>query len=420
MAYGDSKASRSSYGGGGFSYTYNDLGRGKSKTRYEQFEKCFLRAYDADELDNFVALKCSYYTIEAFSNFVEAATVRYNVHDWATNRYEDPDHNDGRARRLVLSKTKRSYWLQLQEAAKQAIETLREQRNKRFAEMAEKTAHDRAMFEAERVLRYKEQNQALMLDADMIAGTVYSDFDQAYKRHSQYGRDEGEWIDDPVSLLSTGYGYGTETEKPSGLKVHINLALDLSNSMVNNRIHADATKTLVRFHLVMRNLITQHQDISAATFSFSDNDTYDATKEGKLAKLISDHSEQIDTDKRFLGNLEIYRETKSWYFSGTDTWFYPLFERLLNHEKRHNLIGTTRIDLIITDAVFEHKTDGTRCSDIQYERGPGVKSVFLNFVPENLRVGNVLPQNCIEYGVDINNIDGIIRIILSEVAGIHV
>ena len=418
MAYGDSKPSRGG-GGGSYGYMYDDQGRGRSKSRYEEFVSAYENVPD-DMKEKFLSGELEDYPYNdlRLANFIEGSTSRYNVHDWAWKFFADDEQNDGRVRRLIVEKHSIESWHNLQAWAKRAWEDMRASAKKARAESEAEHASRRAAFEAERILQYEEENAQFVIEADLIAGTVYSDFDNAHRMRVSSNMDEGDWIDDPVSLINTGYGYAVESKQSTGLKLHINLALDTSNSMINNGINKDATKTFVLFHLVLRNLVETYDDITAATFEFSD-DGYETSDAGKIANLLSDHNEVHSGPENFLGKLEKYRNSR-YNFHGTDTWFYPLLKKLREHEKRHNLLTTRRIDLVITDAVFEHKTDGSKCNEIQYKRGYGVTTIFLNFLSETQRVSNVLPLNCIEYGVDSRTIDGTIRRILSEVAGVSI
>jgi hypothetical protein len=94
-----------------------------------------------------------------------------------------------------------------------------------------------------------------------------------------------------------------------------------------------------------------------------------------------------------------------------------LLEEIEKWEKEESDPGAVRLDIVLTDAVFEHKKD-IRESDVIQERRDGqLQTVFLNFMPEKEWLNSTLPKRCFMIKVDKDNVAGILRNVLSEFVG---
>ena len=107
-------------------------------------------------------------------------------------------------------------------------------------------------------------------------------------------------------------------------------------------------------------------------------------------------------------------------FTGTDTWFAPLFKMIEDWEVKDSDAGAVRLDIVITDAVFEHKTDIRECDTIQERRNGNLQTVILNFMPEKDWVNSTLPKRCFMLKVDAGNVAGILRNVLTEFVGAYI
>lgn len=466
MAYKDRKPVSYS-GGGGYSsrsYSYDDGGRGESKHYFEIFEQLFAESGHSSEwlLADFKlgTATSSLHYISGWSyfeeglqeefiyNFLDAARPRYGIHDWAWTRYEDPPGNDGRTRRLVVDKCGVDVWVRFQIRAQQVRDSINERKAEERKAYFDEAAERQAALEAERVERTSEETRQFTQQAQYTAGMLQSDFHQAFETQEVYGRDEGDFIDDVVNLYQTGRGYGEDQSKAKGVKLQITLSLDLSNSMQYNRdthgnkLYESASNAFRDLWLTLEELEKQYADdlfIGAFTFC-QDTHEYDTnswgehvTRErlGRLAKCLSVESSwrgrmedkqlrsRQDPDGISLGPVEGYRSPSAWKFDGTDTWYYPLFDKIREWEEKFSDPGAIRLDLVITDAVLEHPSDIARSDAIQERRNGTLHTVMLNMLPQHEWVNSDLPLRCVQYPADSKNLSGMLRLLISEFVSVY-
>lgn len=430
MAKGDTKSSRSSWGGGGgYSYSYDDEGRGASKNYWEAFEKRFASSGFSSDWLTGVTESISFLPLDDkfLYNCVHNMTERYTLHDWAWRKFEDSDTNDGRVRRIVIKHCGLEHWKLLQTRARRVWEETQEEIRRRNQERSdEHEANYKAAFEARKIKREEEVRQ-LMHNTDAVVGMLRTEFDTAFDYQEVYGRREGEWIDDPVSLYHDGRGYGYEESKAVGTKLQITVSLDLSNSMYYNRVAIDAANAFRDTYLALEQLQAEHQsDLFIGAFTFSE-DGYQSGETGRIARCISVgwNGQQRVVSEDGLGAVEDYRPTNvdSWYgkgvFTGEDTWMYPLFEEIEQWEQKYSDPGAIRLDLVITDAVVEHATDIRRSDVIQERRDGTLNTIMLNFMPIEDWADSDLPLRCIQYPVSPGNISGMLRSIITEFAAAY-
>lgn len=424
MAYGDRK-SVSYRGGGGGSYaaTYDDEGRGASKSYWEAFQRSFERSgYSVNWLlgkgDNILSDSTLY-------SYATNMTYRYSLHDWAWRRYEDPEGNDGRVRRLVVDKCGVVVWQQFQERAEQVHDKIEAERELRYRQAQEEwDAQSRAALEA-REIRRGEEYFEVMKHVDLIAGGMQSQFMEAFESVDIYGRREGDWIDDVVGISTSGYGFGEETQRAKGLKIQVTVSLDLSNSMTYNRLAEPAVAAFRNIYLALEKIKEEHPtDMFVAAFEFSDdgwaegiNTPNKEYRAGRVARRLQGTGRD---DAHSLGAVELYRPGQHHCFNGEDTWFYPLFTEIEKWEKEHSDPGAVKIDLILTDAVLEHQSDIRLCDEIQERRDGVLHTVLMNFLPMSRWAKNDLPARCVQYAADRDNMIVALRNILLEYVGVYV
>lgn len=99
---------------------------------------------------------------------------------------------------------------------------------------------------------------------------------------------------------------------------------------------------------------------------------------------------------------------------GEDTWIHPLLEALEDWENRHGDSGAYRLDLIISDGILEHKTDASKGDVIQDRRNGFLQSVMLNFLPMSDWGDYRVPNRCIQYPADLENLFGLLRSVIGE------
>jgi cation transport regulator ChaB len=470
MARGDSKNSRRRWGGGGTYRHYDDEGRGNSKYYWAEFKSWFeesgysqdwlmgentegidptiARLFTAGNLNRLFArqdkslLAHGLYDGRLFA-YIQSMRSRYNVHDWAYQKFEDTDSNDGRVRRLVVQKLGLDVWHKFQERAHKVWMYIDDQRKEAQAERAGKDAEDRATFAAERIERQSKEVVQIKKGTALIAGAIRSDFDAAFSIEEIYGRSSGDWLDDPVAGATSGYGFGEEVRKPSGIQLQITVSLDMSNSMYYNDLHESAGEAYRDIYLALEQIKSEHaDDLHIAAFTFA-NDGYEDKDRGRVARNLSVEYEYArDEDGRYirdevnggykqiakinksseteLGAVEAFRAGgSSYHFSGEDTWFYPLFEEIEKWETIHSEPGAVRLDIVITDAVIEHPSDIRRSDVIQGRRDGNLQTVMLNLLPEDEWVNSDLPLNCVQYAITPENLAGVLRNLLTEFVSVY-
>lgn len=430
MARGDSKSASYSYRGSSgatYSYTYDDEGRGYSKTLWEIFERTFNAQTDARGW--------LYGTIEnclsdgELYNYIQNMTSRYNVHDWAWNKFDDPDGNDGRVRRLIVKICGEDVWHTFQTRAKRVVEEHERELEERRLERDREWQQQRAAFEAEQIKRTEELVDTIDKDVDLVVGALRSDFDTAFAPEDVYYQNDGDWLDDVTTAYTSGYGFGLETKQASGTKLQITISLDLSNSMANNKVDDAAAKLFRDAYLALEQLRQEHiDDMYVAAFEFSYNGEYKNEYgdikygEGRGAKCLSRRSwddKEIVPVGTFLGAVEDYKHFSRYHFSGEDTWFYTLFEAIEKWENAHSDPGAYKLDLIITDAVIEHPSDLRRSDVVQERRDGSLQTVLLNLMPEREWVSSSLPKRCVQYPANKDNIAGLLRNVVAEFVGMY-
>lgn len=432
MAKGDARRSSPSRGGWGSasSTVYDDEGRGHSKTLYEAFENAFLRlAKDkiawlqgnpashnwAESLGDDGLLKC-----------VENMVSRYGIHDWAWNKFADDERNDGRVRRLVIKHCGQDAWLALQERAKRVFDANKEKmRQYRLQQDAER-GQQQAAFEAERIIRQQQLAQQIVQRVELVRGEIASDMALTFRDEDVYNQDGGDYLDDVVDAVTSGYGFATEVKKSDGVKLQITVALDLSNSMLHNGVHDAAAAVFFDIYSALEVMSSEYDGrLFVGAFEFA-KDGYDDSDCGRIARCLTvANGVQIRSHISDTGAYETplynYRPDMSprYMFTGEDTWLYPLFACIEEWECAHSDPGAFRIDLVITDAVIEHPTDIRHSDKIQERRDGALQTVFLNLLPASEWVNSDLPLRCVQYAVNPDNIGGLLRKIIAEFVGAH-
>jgi len=423
MAYGDVKHSRASYGGGGGSYSdYDDEGRGMSKSYWERFSESFKDSgYDCQ----FLLKRLPENNPRFIYEFWRHSTYRYNKDDWGD-----------RARELVTKKCGRSVWdkfsgeildhaKEYEMDRKWMLSFWRDQENRKYAIRA---AEDRKAREAQRLILVEQETREIRNEVEATAGMLQSDIAQALKLKEIYYQKQGEWLDDPVEAYTTGYGFGEEYQEAAGNKLQITVSLDLSNSMHYNNIADISQAAFLNLCLAVRALQEEHpEDIYASFFTFSlDEDSWDGHKPGRLARRLTESRYHANRDNEFnLKELEEFRPSADHWgrygmFTGEDTWIYPLFEKIEKWENEESDSGAIRLDIIISDAVLEHPKDIRESNKIQERRNGNLQTVILNLMPEEHWINNSLPRKCVQYAANGENLQGMLRNIITEFVSMYV
>lgn len=276
------------------------------------------------------------------------------------------------------------------------------------SERLKKQAEDERMQQIvlERTQRKELERLEMSSDARLMAGSIQTEFASAIGWRERYGQQEGDWLDDPVSALTTGYGFGEEVRTSRGIKLQVNLCLDCSNSMVHNRTSDVAQQTIQDMYLGMRMAAQQMPDDSLKVNVW----TWARGDDGKSVRHITSDDNMRRTADDPMGALN------GWWadFDGEDTWISPLLERLEKWENSHGDPGACRLDIIISDGVLEHATDARKGDEIQERRDGSLQTVVLNFLPMEDWSDSRVPKRCVQYPATPDNLMGLMRSVLGQ------
>lgn len=404
--------------GSGGSMGYDDEGRGQSKDIWEWFEENFNANPFSAWLMGLDDARCYW--------LLKYSTYRFGLMDIAIKN--DPKM-DSRARRLVIKSIKpngEKVWDDFHAYMVAAYLRHREKQLQEQHDLAEKNQQDwaayQAQLEAKRLRIEREDYEALMPAVDLTAGMLASDLNQAFVSKDRVG-DQGEWIEDPV-YASQGYdGFGFEDQQAVGTKIQITVSLDLSNSMIYNGVSAVAASAFRDIGLALKALKAEFDaDLFVKFFTFSEDNWSGAGKRVTVLSLRQD-----DKSEYSLAEFKPFRPSQLAeaynlhnLFDGTDTWISPLLNAIEGWEKENSDPGAVRLDLILTDAVLEHKTDIREADTIQERRNGTLTTVLLNFMPESDWLNGTLPKRCYQMKVDSDNVAGILRNVITEFVAAHI
>lgn len=424
MAKGDSRYARSSRGGSGYTrtYVYDDEGRGRSASLWDRFEYLYTRAEaKTDWLLNIDAIGLpDDFLLACCDNMRD----RYGVHDFAWHKYDDAEANDGRMRRIIIKLSGLDVWHRFQARAKNLYDAREVELAKRELERSEEHAEQQAHFKAERIKRAQQERLEARNAGELVAGSLRSDVQSVLTPTERVDSQEGEWLDDPVRAVTDGRGFGySSTELSTGMKLQITVALDLSNSMIANRVAEQAATAFRDIYVGLEMLRQEHLgNVFVGAFEFCVNG-FSATELGRRANCLSytNYAGEIALTDTSLGAVDAYRggSNMRYKFTGEDTWLYPLFQAIEEWETQHSDPGAVKLDLIITDAVVEHPSDIRRSDTIQARRGTNVYTVMLNLLDESEWVNSDLPIRCVQYPANVKYLPGLIRSVVAEFIGMY-
>lgn len=409
-----SRYRRGSYSRGGGNY-YDDEGRGASRDLWEWFQEYFNSEPTLEHLldiDDRMCYQC-----------LSRSVSRYGLVDIAY--MWEPGWKPGqdtRAHKLVLSKLPESDWvlfhLHLVEGYKRHVAALELELHERAERQNAEYAAYQIRAEAERIELARRDQEIVQKVVDITEGTLQAELDKVFVFDDKVGN-YGDWIEDVVDTYQDGSGFGCEVDKATGIKLQITLNLDLSNSMFYNGVHQIAAIVYRDLGLALKALKVQYSDLYVGFFTFSEDGWEGKGK--KVCRLEVKNPKEDDYFQEFRD----YRPSviERWYregkFTGTDTWLSPLFQHIEEWERENSDPGAMKLDILITDAVVEHKKDIREADVIQERRDGSLQSVFLNFLKPKDAINSTLPKHCFQVFVDKDNVSGILRNVISEFVGAY-
>jgi len=229
--------------------------------------------------------------------------------------------------------------------------------------------------------------------------------------------DEGEFLDDPASLLVDGSGWGEERVGARTYRKHVNIAIDNSGST-----HTPATGFPAR---AMQQVTENLMGILFEAASKWPGVTWDAFSFNRVTKQHTGRfgqHERAEVARQALEHITVLDPLKR---DAVETNLAPLLEQMYKNDVARNLLDSPRLDIILTDGEFESQEDADQAAEWQRQRGPDVITYVLNVCPETPsevtlpHQFRVIPLEC--QREDIARIDPVIlrqslmRIVLDEV-----
>ena len=252
-----------------------------------------------------------------------------------------------------------------------------------------------------------ERHQA----AEVLLDALYA----ATKAKERGNLDDGDMIDDPVSLMTDGAGWGEESRGRLEMHKHVNIAIDNSGSTHTpetgfcSSAMEDVTNNLLR---VLFTAASDYRGVTYDGFSFNKIAECHTGQLGKerRAALVRDQFKSVWVDDPHMINA-------------VETNLAPLMRLMFENEEQKGLIGQPRLDIILTDGEFESDEDAQEAAEWQRKRGAGVTTYILNLCPDEMedRVAlphqfRVIPVHCIDRGRWGKTVDAnILRQILNQI-----
>jgi len=265
----------------------------------------------------------------------------------------------------------------------------------------------------------EQENEAIRKDAHVAAGMLEGDFSNAFRMREAYGREEGDWLDDPASAYQGQGGFGEEVKEQSGVKVQVTLSLDCSTSMWENDVARIAIDAYINLGLALNELRTSFPgSVYAQSFLFA------IGEQGDVAEPLSNsyHIHYYGDDDLRLDGYEGMKDLRSWSKSwcGNDTRISPLLTAIEDWEMLESDSDCVKMDIILTDGVLEHKDDILEASAIQERRDGVLRTIMLNFLPESSWYEVRLPYRCLQLPVQKDNLQGVLRNLLAEFVSVYI
>jgi hypothetical protein len=298
-----------------------------------------------------------------------------------------------------------------QEILQQHVQDAKERQEKEYNDRVEKRKADQLKAIEDGTVAYRKA-------ARHTAGVLQSDVHEAITWHERTGLDDGDWVDDPVAACISGRAWaGEEVAKATGVKLQITLSLDMSNSMWHNGIMEQAMQAYTTLGLALEQLAAANQGSV-----FTEQFLFALHEGGKYAATLKAEGYSSVAAEHNMGKFERTRTAGDYPPSdaGDDTWVAPLFAAIEKWEQQHSDQNAVRLDLVITDGVLEHKVDIKDASMLQERRDGSLQAVFLNFLPEAEWRESLLPRRCVQYPVQGDNVNGLLRTLVQQFASVQV
>ena len=287
------------------------------------------------------------------------------------------------------------------------------------SKMTKKDIEDAVYHNATRSGAQALRNNARKTRMMQEAVTLVDALQSATRDREMENLDEGDYLDDPVSLIVDGSGWGEEKIGASEFRKHVSIALDNSGSthMPSTGYCADAMQSVANNLLgVLHTASSQWNGITWDAYSFNRIATSHTGRRGK--------QERYEIARQALSQVVVRDPLR---VDAIETNLAPLLERMYETEKERGLIGSPRLDIILTDGEFESQEDADQAAEWQRLRGSNVNTYVLNLCPETPsevtlpHQFRVIPLQCVTGDELFKEVDGealrqaLMQIVLSEI-----
>lgn len=289
----------------------------------------------------------------------------------------------------------------------------------------------------------KAQKQARIEVGDFV-----SELAQALRYREVVGQSEGDWLEEPERAYTDGQAFGTEINGAAHKKLQIALVLDASRSMWKNRIMESASAAWQAMDAMLRQA---QQELPEGTLTYAPFIFHEyafkvprafmkyvsyvgGVKSGTRKNQYGQFNAPEDArDILFIpsmvpgeavieaindGEIDGSKVNAEWHkkhkLSGHDTNLSPLLRRIQEWEAGNDA-NAVRLDLVITDGVFENERDVESATNVQAERNGNLSTVLLNFLKPAEWGQYHLPNRCCQYAGTNENLTPQLRTILEEV-----
>lgn len=273
---------------------------------------------------------------------------------------------------------------------------------------------------------------------NIMVGDFVSELMQAMKFRMKVGQTQGDWVEEPERLFSDGGIFATEERIASKVKLQLTLSLDASTSMWMNKIMGYAGPTFIQMDRVIREAAMEVPEgcITYAPFIFHEKamqipasflSMYSGGLDYTGVKLRrgqntpktvwprSPRKDEFEAAMR-LGQIPQNAMYRDYEMSGTETNISELFKAIQQWENVHGDPSALRLDIILTDGVFDNRKDVEMASRFQEFRRNScrTKTIMLNFLERKEWGDFAVPEHSLMYPVTPDNLDSSIRGLLSE------
>jgi hypothetical protein len=187
--------------------------------------------------------------------------------------------------------------------------------------------------------------------------------------------EQGDLIDDPAMMLVDGSGWGEETDTGTQYRKHVNIAIDNSGSTHMAATGfcsidmAQAAQSLVQvlyaaagqFPGITWDVFTFNRVTNQHTSYYGQRYREGLAQQALLGLVVDD---PLTSDAR-------------------ETNLAPLVEAFHRNEAKRGLIGSPRLDIILTDGDWESQEDADLAAGFQAQRGSDVSTYVINLCPDN-------------------------------------